>query len=140
MTRITLIVFVFLASLAPTFAESIIPDSIAITTIAKKDAGHFKYKWRFKLIKENYNNPGSDYFKPTSADASQQSLLSDSLYVKTFKYYAIKKVKRQRLRTGIIIAAGVTGFLIVLGIEAQRGAIAALTDTVPFPAVHYIQP
>lgn len=88
-----------LLTIAFSSAYSQVMDSIndVITLAAKKDAKKFRYNdGNKKAIIHSLNNPGSDYFKPTSKYASQSSFLNDSLYVKTFKIYAIKKTRARR--------------------------------------------
>jgi hypothetical protein len=121
MKPISIITFLMFAFIVQSNAGTLIQDSVSIVQAAKKDAHHFKYnKADKKLIKKNLNNPNSDYFKPTSTFASQQSLLSDSLYVKSFKYYALEKIKARRsLKVVLIVTGCVAGVMTVIAILAQ---------------------
>ncbi|MGZ3765675.1 MAG: hypothetical protein ACXVA2_13485, partial [Mucilaginibacter sp.] len=68
-----------------------------------------------KAVISNLHNATSDYFKPTGTYTSDQSLLKDSLYVKTFKYYAAKKTRARRTtKTLLFIGGGVVIVTIAL--------------------------
>lgn len=107
MRTLLFIVFIALICVSPAIAKASLPDSIATVKLARRDADKFRYnKADKKFVKMNLHNPNSDYFKPTGVYASNPSLLSDSLYVKTFKYYAAKKTRARRTKTVLFIVGG----------------------------------
>ncbi|HEY4324413.1 MAG TPA: hypothetical protein VGN20_10520 [Mucilaginibacter sp.] len=125
MRQIAVIALIISVFVVQSFAGVPFQDSVVIMNAAKNDAKHFKYnKADKKFVKRNLQNPNSDYFKPTSVYTSQQALLGDSLYVKTFKYYALEKIKARRsLSTVLIVTGSVLAVLIAIGIVAQQGAV-----------------
>jgi hypothetical protein len=55
----------------------------------------------------------SDYFKPTAATASNPALLTDSAYIKSYRYYAFNSAQRKIIHpvgTGLIIGGSVLVF------------------------------
>ncbi len=75
----------------------------------------------------------SDYFTPTSAVASNPALLTDSAYVKTFRFEAFYKTYHQRVHPvghafliGGIIAVGLTLIVIAAAIITISAAISGL--------------
>jgi hypothetical protein len=87
-------------------ARGIPTDTAAIVAAAMHDAGNFSFdKANKKAVINNLHNQNSDYFKP-SEKTSAASLLNDSLYVKTFKVYAIKHIKGKRTAKTLLIVGG----------------------------------
>jgi len=90
---------------------------------AQNDAGQFSLTPdMLKKFKKAPFPATSDYFTPTTAIASNPALLTDSAYVKTFRFEAFYKTYHQRahpvthgLLIGGLIAAGV---VLVVGIVA----------------------
>jgi hypothetical protein len=73
----------------------------AYTTVAdltaQKDAKNFTLtKDMKKKFEENPFPPTSDYFKPTPENASDPALVTDSAYVKTFRFEAFYKTWKQK--------------------------------------------
>jgi|GEM_PF-5126898 len=95
-------------------AQGLQKDSVAIISAAKQDAKNFMYnKANKKAVLRNLHNPASDYFKP-SANTSNVSLLNDSLYVKTFKIYAVKHIRARRTTKTLLFVGG--GVVIFFGL------------------------
>src|SRR3954470_2786859 len=96
MIKITLLLIVVNFSFLSVNAQETERDSATVISNAKKSAKNFTFdKANKKVVIRNLNNPTSDYFKPSESN-SKVSLLKDSLYVKTFKVYAIKHIKAKR--------------------------------------------
>ncbi|MBC7398606.1 MAG: hypothetical protein H7289_01580 [Mucilaginibacter sp.] len=96
------------------YAREIVTDTTSIMVIARHDAEKFSFdKVNKKAVIRNLGNPNSDYFKP-SEKTSQVSLLNDSLYVQTFKTYAIKHIKAKRTAKTLLIVGG--SVVVVLGL------------------------
>ena len=111
------------------FSQGTENNNDAIIMAAKKDAKNFRFnEGNKKAIIKNLHNPESDYFKPTSMYVSQSSLLNDSLYVKTFKIYANKKIRSRRTTKTLLFVGG--GVIIVLAtvIAAAVAAGPGLTN------------
>jgi hypothetical protein len=89
---------------------------------AKKDARSFHLnKALFKEFTDNQFPITSDYFKPTAYNASNDSLLNDTSYVRAFRTAAFYNTLRRPahvVRIGLIIAGsivvGFAGFLALL--------------------------
>ena len=116
--KTTYLSFFFFIMLNPCSSQSINSDSLTISAQAQTDAKKFHYDKQYKKqVKKNLNNYSSDYFKPTLLYTSDAKLLQDSVYVHSFKFYALKKVKARKT-TGLIIIIGssalVLAFLISL--------------------------
>ena len=98
------------------------PSSQAIQLAAEKDAKRFtlSHSMLKKFKKEQFPST-SDYFKPARHHVTNPAMLSDSTYVKTFKYKAYLEAQKAKLHpvghaigtafavvaAGAIIAAGV---------------------------------
>jgi hypothetical protein len=121
MKTVLLILLMVVALSGTSIAQTVPIDSVAIMKAARQDGGRFRYNKADKQgVKNNLRNPNSDYFKPTVNYASQQSLLSDSLYVKTFKYYALKKTRGRRTGNTLLIVGGsvVAAFAVLVVVAA----------------------
>ena len=96
-------------------ANGIKKDTASIVINAKHDAKNFSYdKADKKGVIDNLNNPNSDYFKP-SIKTSNASLLNDSIYVRTFKLYAIKHIRAKRTtKTLLFVGGGIVAFLALI--------------------------
>ncbi|HEY8783823.1 MAG TPA: hypothetical protein VIM16_19495 [Mucilaginibacter sp.] len=106
--KTVLLVFLMLFTFCgASVAQTANMDSATIVKFARHDAHSFRYNKADKRgVLNNFHNPNSDYFKPTSKYASQPSLLNDSLYIKTFKYYALKRTRGRRTGNTLLIVGG----------------------------------
>jgi hypothetical protein len=109
------------------YARGIVTDTTSIMVTARHDAEKFSFdKANKKAVIRNLGNPNSDYFKP-SEKTSQASLLNDSLYVKTFRGYAIKHVKAKRTTKTLLIIGGsvvaVLGLIVAAAVAGGPGII-----------------
>ena len=101
---------------ANSYSQTMNPDSLK--TLAIKDAGKFKLeKERLEKFKKHRSDASSDFFKPTTADASSATLLNDSIYVKTFREAAYKKTKKLNAK-GEHKRIGVLGYVAALAFVA----------------------
>jgi len=85
------------------------PYSGAPAKAARRDARRFRLpKDMVVRLRAGYITANSDYFKPTTATASDTALLADSGYVKTYRFYAFNGAQRQIIHpvgTGLLIGA-----------------------------------
>ena len=90
------------------------PYSGAPAKAARRDARRFSLPKDMVIRLRAGNIPAnSDYFKPTGATASNPALLTDSGYVKTYRYYAFNAAQRQIIHpvgTGLLIGGSVLVF------------------------------
>ena len=81
---------------------------------ARRDSRMFRLPKDMLLKLRAGNIPAtSDYFKPTAATASNPALLTDSGYVKMYRYYAFNAAQRQIINpvgTGLLIGGSVLVF------------------------------
>lgn len=125
MKTILLVLLITVMSARVAKAQNNPTDSVSVIKAAKHDAKAFRYNKADKQgVKNNLHNPNSDYFKPTSGYVSQASYLSDSLYVKTFKHYALHKTRARRT-TGTLLIVG--GSVVVLFAVMLVAAVSSLS-------------
>ena len=74
---------------------------------ARRDGRRFRLPKDLLLkLRAGEIGPNSDYFKPTATGTSDTTLLTDSAYVKTYRYYAFNNAQRQMIHpvgTGLLI-------------------------------------
>jgi hypothetical protein len=113
------LLFTFLITIAAfeTNAQTITHDS-AMVECAKEDSRRFKLnRSAWQQFKVHHFAYSSDHFKPTTLDARDTSMLTDSTYIKTFKMSAYKKTLHRRRTAGhyMLIAGSILGVLIIVG-------------------------
>jgi hypothetical protein len=113
------LLFTFLITIAAfeTNAQTITHDS-AMVESAKEDVRHFKLaRSAWQQFKAHHFAYSSDYFKPTTLDARDTSMLKDSTYIKTFEMAAYKKTLHRRTAGHhvLIIGSITVGVVIIVG-------------------------
>jgi hypothetical protein len=82
---------------------------------ARRDARRFSLpKDILVRLRAGNISANSDYFKPNAAATSNPALLTDSGYVKTYRYYAFNTAQRQMIHpagTGLLIGGSVLVFV-----------------------------
>lgn len=128
MLKITLLLIVINFLFLSANAQTIEKDTVSIIAAAKQDAKAFRYdKASKKAVINNLHNPQSDYFKP-SASTSNGSLLNDSLYVRTYKVYAIKHTRARRTTKILLFVGGGLAIFLGLIVAATVSAGPGLTN------------
>lgn len=86
---------------------------------ARADAKQFRLE---DAVWEQYKRKlpaTSDYFKPTQVKKGSEALLSDSLYVQTYRKEAFKRNKHRRTPWHYVLVGGsIVGGVIVVGVAA----------------------
>lgn len=100
------------------FSQTSYPDSIK--RIAVADVQNFMLKEEtIKKIRNQRSESSSDYFKPSKEQASNTSLLNDSIYVKAYRDAAYNKIRNSKAETkrgGIGTVGYVAGALAVFAV------------------------
>ncbi|MGA9651348.1 hypothetical protein [Pedobacter sp.] len=100
------------------FSQTSNPDSIK--RIAVADVQNFMLKEEtIKKIRNQRSESSSDYFKPSKEQASNTSLLNDSIYVKAYRDAAYNKIRNSKAETkrgGIGTVGYVAGALAVFAV------------------------
>jgi hypothetical protein len=103
MKIITVLLFITgIIGIQNTKAQTTVSDSARIIRTAKRNARNFKLSKELRKKFKDDNFPSSsDYFKPTIANASDQALLNDSLYVQNFRDAAFYNTVNGRTPPGL---------------------------------------
>jgi len=125
-------------SLKPTFRDALLPShnvygkrrpvyTSGSQAIAQSDAKKFSLsETNLEVFKVRHYPNTSDYFKPTAQTTSNPALLTDSVYVQTFRDEAFYKSLNQQVhpeRTAFIIAGAV-----IVGVIGILAAFVSLVN------------
>jgi hypothetical protein len=95
MAKLLIISLIIVLSFEGLCAQPLRKDSLI--KAARADAGNFKLNRKdFKSFRKTRSNSYSDLFKPTKANVSDTTLLTDSVYVNAFRNAAYSKTLKRR--------------------------------------------
>ena len=117
MLRIFFLTLFLVASISAVQGQTTHRDSVF--KAARTDAKQFRLE---DAIWKQYKRKlpaTSDYFKPTQVKQGSEALLSDSLYVQTYRKEAFKRNKHRRTPWHYVLVGGsIAGGVIVVGVAA----------------------
>lgn len=117
MLRILFLSLFLVAGISAAQGQSTHRDSII--KVARADAKQFRLE---DAVWKQYKRKlpaTSDYFKPTQVTQGNPAVLSDSLYVQTYRKEAFKRNKHRRTPWHYVLVGGsIAGGVIVVGVAA----------------------